>query len=171
MKAKVKINYYLSLAAALFVLAAFQTSLTAQDLVILHTNDTHSNIEPAASGRNAGLGGFQRRANYIQKVRNEHKNVLLLDAGDYNQGTPYFTLFKGYAEIELYNAMKYDAVCLGNHEFDNGQQQLAERLKTAKYPSLCANYDFTETPLKGMIKPYTIIKNGRKKNRHHWCTH
>jgi len=163
MKAKLKINYYLSLTAALFLLAAFQTSLTAQDLVILHTNDTHSNIEPAASGRNAGLGGFQRRANYIQKVRSEHKNVLLLDAGDYNQGTPYFTLFKGYAEIELYNAMKYDAVCLGNHEFDNGQLQLAERLKKAKYPTLCANYDFAETPLKGMIKPYTIIKKGGRK--------
>ena len=163
MKAKVKINYYLSLAAALLILTAFQTSLTAQDLVILHTNDTHSNIEPAASGRNAGLGGFQRRANYIQKVRSEHKNVLLLDAGDYNQGTPYFTLFKGFAEIELYNAMKYDAVCLGNHEFDNGQQQLAERLKKAEYPTLCANYDFSDTPLKGMIKPYTIIKKGGKK--------
>ncbi len=129
----------------------------SQDLIILHTNDTHSNIEPLTSGRNAGNGGFQRRANYFQKVRYEAQNVLVLDAGDYNQGTPYFTLFKGETEIMLYNAMGYDAVCLGNHEFDNGQQQLADRLKKSKYPTLCANYDFSKSPLKDVIKPYVII--------------
>jgi len=163
MKYNTELVKYLRLAAVAFVITAFSATLSGQDLIILHTNDTHSNIEPAASGRNAGLGGFQRRANYIEKVRGEHKSVLLLDAGDYNQGTPYFTLFKGAAEIELYNAMKYDAVCLGNHEFDNGQQQLAERLKKAKYPTLCANYDFSATPLKGMIKPYTIIRKGGRR--------
>ncbi|MFA6334472.1 MAG: metallophosphatase [Bacteroidales bacterium] len=135
----------------------------SQDLVILHTNDTHSNIEPATSGRNIGMGGFQRRANYFQMVREENSNVLILDAGDYNQGTPYFTLFKGYAEIMLYNAMGYDAVCLGNHEFDNGQQQLAQRLKKANYPTLCANYDFSKSPLKDIIKPYIIINKGGRK--------
>ncbi|NTV18120.1 MAG: bifunctional metallophosphatase/5'-nucleotidase, partial [Bacteroidales bacterium] len=145
----------------LMLVLFFQSN--AQDLVILHTNDTHSNIEPATSGRNAGMGGFQRRANYIAKMRSEFPNILLLDAGDYNQGTPYFTLFKGAAEIELYNAMGYDAVCLGNHEFDNGQKQLADRLKKANYPTVCANYDFSGTPLRKMVEPYVIInKKGLK---------
>lgn len=134
-----------------------------QDLVILHTNDVHSNIEPLASGRNAGKGGFQRRANYIKSIRETHANVLLLDAGDYNQGTPYYTLFKGEAEIMLYNAMGYDAVCLGNHEFDDGQELLAKRLERAEFQTLCANYDFSRSPLKKVVKPYTIIEKGGKK--------
>ena len=141
----------------------FSLTLYSQDLVILHTNDTHSNIEPVASGKNKGLGGFQRRANYIQSVRDSVKNILLLDAGDYNQGTPYFTLFKGEAEVMLYNAMGYDAVCLGNHEFDNGEKQLAERLAKAKYPTVCSNYDFSGSPLKDIIKPYVIIEKGGKR--------
>lgn len=149
----------------LITIAAILLSLNlySQDLVILHTNDTHSNIEPVASGRNKGLGGFQRRANFIQSVRDSIQNVLLLDAGDYNQGTPYFTLFKGEAEVMLYNAMGYDAVCLGNHEFDNGEKQLAERLAKAKYPTVCSNYDFSGSPLKDIIKPYVIIEKGGKK--------
>jgi 5'-nucleotidase len=135
-------------------------SLVAQDLVILHTNDTHSNIEPLSSGRNKGLGGYQRRADYISEVRRDHKNVLLLDAGDYNQGTPYFTLFKGDLEVKLNNAIGYEVTCLGNHEFDNGQQDLARRLSGAKYITLCANYDFSKSPLKKYVKPYTIINKG-----------
>jgi 5'-nucleotidase len=141
----------------------FSLTLYSQDLVILHTNDTHSNIEPVASGKNKGLGGVQRRANYIQSVRDSEQNILLLDAGDYNQGTPYFTLFKGEAEVMLYNAMGYDAVCLGNHEFDNGEKQLAERLAKAKYPTVCSNYDFSGSPLKDIIKPYVIIEKGGKR--------
>jgi 5'-nucleotidase len=139
------------------------SSLFSQDLVILHTNDTHSNIEPLSSGRNKGFGGVQRRANYIDSVRKAHSNVLLLDAGDYNQGTPYFTLFKGEMEVMLYNAMGYDAVSLGNHEFDNGQQELASRLTKAKYVTLCANYDLSKTPLDTLIKPYIIIDKGGRK--------
>lgn len=135
-------------------------SLIGQDLVILHTNDTHSNIEPLASGRNKGMGGFQRRANYVSQVRKEHKNVLLLDAGDYNQGTPYFTLFKGDVEVKLNNSLKYDAMSLGNHEFDNGQKELARRLKKAKYQTLCANYDLSKSPINKYVKPYTIINKG-----------
>jgi 5'-nucleotidase len=138
-------------------------NIIAQEIVILHTNDVHSNVEPLSGGRNKGMGGVQRRANYIQKVREQEDNVLLLDAGDYNQGTPYFTLFKGEMEVMLYNAMKYDAVCLGNHEFDNGEAQLAERLSQAKYPTLCANYDFSKSPLKDLVKPYVIIEKGGKK--------
>ena len=143
---------------ALFVAAAAFTF--AQDLVILHTNDVHSNIEPLSSGRNAGFGGFQRRANYIQSIKERHQNVLVLDAGDYNQGTPYYTLFGGKMEIMLYNAMGYDAVCLGNHEFDDGQEVLAKRLQEADFVTLCANYDFSSSPLKGIVKPYTIINKG-----------
>ncbi|MGE4414915.1 MAG: bifunctional UDP-sugar hydrolase/5'-nucleotidase [Bacteroidales bacterium] len=144
-----------------FLLAS--SCIYGQDLVILHTNDVHSNIEPLKSGRNAGNGGFQRRANYIKTVRDSHPNVLLLDAGDYNQGTPYYTLFKGEMEVMLYNAMGYDAVSLGNHEFDDGQEALAKRLQKADYKTLCANYDFDDTPLEGIIEPYTIIHKGGKK--------
>jgi len=152
-----------SLIIIICALVLLPFSALSQDLVILHTNDSHSNIEPAASGRNKGLGGFQRRADYIQSVRESVRSVLVLDAGDYNQGTPYFTLFKGEAEIMLYNAMGYDAVCLGNHEFDNGEKQLADRLGKAKYPTVCANYDFSESPLKDIVKPYVIIEKGGKK--------
>lgn len=154
-------NFYKILILATIILVPL--SLVSQDLVILHSNDTHSNIELLSSGRNKGMGGFQRRANYIYQVRKEHKNVLLLDAGDYNQGTPYFTLFKGDVEVKLNNKIKYDVICLGNHEFDNGQAELARRLKKAKYVTICANYDMSATLLKDLVKPYTIIKRGGKK--------
>lgn len=150
----------LSMVAVLLVFASF---LMGQDLVILHTNDVHSNIEPLSSGRNAGFGGFQRRANYIESIRKEHPNVLLLDAGDFNQGTPYYTLFKGNMEVMLYNAMGYEVVCLGNHEFDDGQEALATRLKEAEFKIICANFDFSKTPLKDIVEPYTIIYKGGKK--------
>jgi len=137
---------------------------TAQELVILHTNDTHSQIDPQTSGRSAGLGGVERRAAYIAEVRAAHpRKVIVLDAGDYNQGTPYFNLFGGALEVKVMNRMGYDAAALGNHEFDNGQEDLAKRLKKAKYTTLCANYDLKQTPLKRYVKPYTIIKrNGYK---------
>lgn len=155
-----RVKYTLRKVAAVALLISVTLISYAQDLVILHTNDVHSNIEPLSSGRNAGFGGFQRRANYIQSIRETHKNVLLLDAGDYNQGTPYYTLFGGKMEVMLYNAMGYDAVCLGNHEFDDGQEVLAKRLKDADYVTLCANYDLSASPLKDIVKPYTIIHKG-----------
>jgi 5'-nucleotidase len=151
-----KKRLFFSFLCALFIIVC-NTKLSSQDLVILHTNDVHSHIEPLSSGRNVGYGGFLRRANYINNVRENHKNVLLLDAGDYNQGTPYYTMFGGELEVLLYNAMGYEAVCLGNHEFDDGQEALANRLKKANYITLCANYNFENTPLDGLIKPYTII--------------
>ncbi|MCK9304559.1 MAG: metallophosphatase [Bacteroidales bacterium] len=152
------------LAVTSFLILIFNLTVTsAQDLVILHTNDTHSNIESLVSGRNKGYGGVQRRANYIDSVRKMHPDVLLLDAGDYNQGTPYYTLFRGEVEVKLNNAMGYDVISLGNHEFDNGVQELAERLKKAEYTTVCANYNFKNTPLEGLVKPYTIINKGGKK--------
>lgn len=140
-------------------------SASAQDLVILHTNDTHSQITPQVTGEGKGLGGYERREAYINQVRKEHKakNVLLLDGGDFSQGSPYFSLFKGDVEIELMNALGYDAVCLGNHEFDNGQKELARRIGNADFEFLCANYDFSEGPLNGLVKPYTIVKKAGKR--------
>ena len=140
------------------------TAVQGQDLIILHTNDTHSQIESFKSGVHKGLGGVERRENYINSVRKEHPNkVLLLDAGDFSQGTPYFTIFKGDVEIELMNALGYDVACLGNHEFDNGIDEIARRAKNAKFPIVCANYNFGKSPLAGVIKPYTIIKRGGRK--------
>ena len=134
----------------------------AQRLVILHTNDTHSQIEPLRTGRNEGLGGVDRRLQFIDSVRHEYgkKKVLLLDAGDYNQGTPYFTMAKGDLEQALMNALGYDAITLGNHEFDNGLEELARRISTSKCPILMCNYGVEGTPLEPYVKPYTIIKRG-----------
>ena len=145
---------------ALAVLSA--TAVKAQDLVILHLNDTHSHIDPERSGKNAGHGGVVEAAAYIDEVRAEvgRTNVLLLHAGDFSQGTSYFTELDGDMEIEVFNAAGYDVVCLGNHEFDNGMEALARRLGNLKAEVVCANYDFSSTPLARHVKPYVIIKRG-----------
>lgn len=145
-------------------LAAF-TAAQAQDLVILHMNDTHSHVDPERSGKYAGMGGAIEQAAYIDEVRSEvgKKNVLLVHAGDFSQGTSYFTELGGDMEISLLNAMGYDAVALGNHEFDNGMEELARRLKNLKAVPVCANYDFTGTPLEKLVKPYTIVKKAGRK--------
>ena len=159
-------NRYSNLLAACFMAClffAFGSRASAQDLVILHTNDTHSQITPQVSGDGKGLGGYERREAYINKVRQEHDNVLLVDAGDFSQGSPYFSLYKGDVEIELLNALGYDVVSLGNHEFDNGQQELARRIDNAEFDVVCANYDFTASPLNGKVKPYTIIEKAGKR--------
>ena len=138
------------------------TMSDAQRLVILHTNDTHSQIEPLRTGRNEGLGGVDRRLQFIDSVRHQYgkRKVLLLDAGDYNQGTPYFTVAKGDLEVELMNALGYDVTTLGNHEFDNGLEELARRLAMANYPTLMCNYGVEGTPLEPYVQPYVIIKRG-----------
>lgn len=140
-------------------------ALHAQDLVILHLNDTHSHIDPERSGRNAGHAGVVETAAYIDEVRAEvgKKNVLLLHAGDFSQGTSYFTELEGNMEIEVLNATGYDVVCLGNHEFDNGMEALAGRLANLKSEVVCANYDFSATPLAKYVKPYVIVKRGGMK--------
>ena len=129
-----------------------QTSIT-----IIHTNDIHSQIEPATSGSLNGKGGATRRASAIAQQRAEDPQLLLFDAGDYVQGTPYYNIFQGEAEINLMNAMRYDVACLGNHEFDNGQAHLLKMLSNATFTVVCANYDFENSPLKNVIKPYTIV--------------
>ena len=128
----------------------------ADHLTILHTNDTHSQIEPKANNQ----GGYARRMGVIEQERKADKNLLLLDAGDFCQGTPYFNFYHGRVELDAMNRMGYDAATLGNHEFDNGLDTLAEVLKTAHFPIVCANYDFTGTPLENIVKPYTIIHRG-----------
>lgn len=132
-------------------------------LIILHTNDTHCQIEPY-NKKGDTLGGVLRRNEVIEEYRKENPDrLLLLDAGDFSQGTPYFNFFEGVAEINLMNKMGYDAATLGNHEFDNGEKALGKRLKKARFEIVCANYTFSDKNLKKIVKPYTVIeKNGLK---------
>lgn len=131
-------------------------------LVILHTNDTHSCIYPLnkhlADTLLAGRGGFIRRAVMVGEERKEHPNLLLLDSGDFSQGSPYYTLYKGDVEVGLMNLMRYDAATIGNHEFDFGVENMARLFKMADFPIVCANYDFTGTALEGIVKPYVVLK-------------
>ncbi|MFA7584055.1 MAG: metallophosphatase [Proteiniphilum sp.] len=139
-------------------------TLVAQErLVILHTNDTHSRIEPLpqTDRTNPDKGGVVRRASYIDQVRAENKQVLLFDAGDFLQGTPYFNLFKGEVEVKAMNLMHYDAATLGNHEFDYGLEVLQKVVGLAHFPIISSNYDFSETSLSGMVRPYLILKKGK----------
>jgi 5''-nucleotidase/2'',3''-cyclic phosphodiesterase and related esterases len=131
-------------------------------LVILHTNDTHSQVEPTekSSLPTANLGGYARRMGVISKIREREKNVLLLDAGDFSQGTPFFNFYNGRIEIDALNRMKYDAVTLGNHEFDNGMDTLSVVLKNAQFPVLSSNYSVEKTVLDGMVKPYIVLNRG-----------
>ena len=148
---------------AIFLMLPY--ALVAQNLTILHMNDTHSNLEPLRSGDFKNMGGVIEQAAYVDSVRTTdgNGNVLLLHAGDFSQGTSYFTEFKGDLEVQFLNLLKFDAVALGNHEFDNGLDELARRVRNMEFPILCANYDFTGTPLEGLIKPYTIVTKARKK--------
>ena len=131
-------------------------------LVILHTNDTHSQVEPTEKStlKTADMGGYARRMGEIESIRMKEKNVLLVDAGDYSQGTPYFNFFNGRVEIDAMNRMKYDAGTLGNHEFDNGVDTLATVLKGAQFPMISSNYQSEHTALYGLLKPYVVIVRG-----------
>ena len=134
-------------------------------ITILHTNDVHSHIEPfpTEDPKYPGLGGAARRATLINKIRSEEKNVLLFDAGDIFQGTPYFNKYKGELDFKLMSLMQYDAATIGNHDFDNGIEGLNDMMPYAKFPFVNANYDFTETVLKNKIHEYLIfIKDGIK---------
>jgi len=137
--------------------------IARERLVILHTNDTHSRIEPLPpTDRTApGMGGVIRRASYINQVRSENEQVLLFDAGDFLQGTPYFNLFKGEVEIKAMNLMHYDAATLGNHEFDYGLATLEKVVRQAAFPIVSSNYDFSGTALAGLVKPYLVLKKGK----------
>lgn len=136
---------------------------TTKKLTILHTNDVHSHIDPFTEDhpRNPGLGGAAKRAAWIQKIRKENDNVLLLDAGDSFQGTPYFNYYGGELEFKLMSMMGYDATTIGNHEFDNGIEGLAAQVPNANFSFITSNYDFKNTIMNGLTSPYKIfLKDG-----------
>lgn len=138
------------------------SSITAQEkITILHTNDTHSCIEPEKDGN----AGAVNRALLIESLRDSigKENILLLDCGDFSQGSLYYNCFKGDVEVEIMNAMGYDACTIGNHELDYGVENLARIAKLAKFEMLCANYTFDGTACEGLIKPYTVIERGGKR--------
>lgn len=157
-KSDMKKTYIILFAMAL--LMCVSCTEQKRKLVILHVNDTHSHFDPVRSGEEKGLGGVIERAAFIDSVRKAEgrNNVLLLHAGDFNQGTSYYTLIGGALEVQTVNAMEYDCITLGNHEFDNGIEDLAARLKGVKCPVVCANYDFSSHELGNYVKPYAIVK-------------
>lgn len=136
------------------------TAAGASRLVILHTNDMHSRIEPFPDNASqwAGMGGMARRAALIEQIRKQEPHVLLLDSGDIFQGTPYFNFFGGELEFKLMTQMGYEASTLGNHDFDNGLEGLQKQLPHAGFPFLIANYDFSQTPLAGRFQPYKVFE-------------
>jgi 5'-nucleotidase len=141
------------------------SSVDTKKITILHTNDTHSHIDPfpANHPKNPNMGGAARRAAIIENIRKEEKNVLLLDAGDIFQGTPYFNYYGGELEFKLMSMMQYDVATMGNHDFDNGIDGFYNQLPNAKFDFVSANYDFKNTVLNDIVKPYKIIiKDGIK---------
>ena len=128
-------------------------------ITILHTNDFHSHLDPFPidGSRNQGLGGMAARSELIRKIRAKEKNVLLFDAGDMFQGTPYFNYFKGEIELKAMSEIGYDAATLGNHEFDAGIETLANAMQYAKFPIINSNYDFSDTPMAGKTIPNKIF--------------
>lgn len=157
---------YILVAAALLALG-FCVYVAVQDgkrvsynLTILHVNDTHSYIEPVRVGEYAGKGGILERAAYVDSVRKADgpENVLLLHAGDYSQGTSYFTSFGIPFMVQAINSMGYDVITLGNHEFDNGIEALGEAISGCEVPVVCCNYDFSSFELGKYVKPYVILE-------------
>ena len=153
--------------AVMFLLCGSIAMLAQKRLTILHTNDTHSCVMPLsvhlADTMQAGRGGFVRRVAMLKEERAKDPSLLLFDSGDFSQGSPYYTLFKGDVETELMNMMHYDAATIGNHEFDFGLENLARLFKKLNFPIVCANYRFHEYDLDKLVKPYVIIKrNGLK---------
>lgn len=149
----------------LFTALCICGALAAQDvkeLLILHTNDTHSRVEPIPvtdpNPEYAGKAGFVRRATLIKGMREQNKDLLLFDCGDFSQGSPYYNMFKGEVEVKLMNEMGYDAGTIGNHEFDFGLDNMARLFKMANFPIVCANYGVKGTVLEGIVKPYVILE-------------
>lgn len=131
----------------------------SQTLTILHTNDTHSQVEKAAIGQDS-LGGFVTRANMIDSIRKQNNLLLLLDAGDFSQGSIYYNFFHGRIEMAAFNLLQYDALTLGNHEFDNGVDSLAMLAELLNTPIICSNYLIVNPSLKPYVKPSVIIEKG-----------
>lgn len=166
------IKYTLGATAAIYGLSAHSQNMLLEKegftkLTILHTNDTHSRIEPFPENdtKYANQGGCARRAALIEKIRNEEKNVLLLDAGDIFQGTPYFNYYHGEIEYKLMSLMKYDAATFGNHDFDLGSENVLKQMPHANFDFINCNYNLDNTALSKhkKIAPYNIYKRGHLK--------
>lgn len=159
-----RIRHYILLVLLTLVVAGAQ----AQDkkLYVMHSSDTHSRIDPLDDNpavRNAGMGGAARRVALVHRFRTEHPDALVLDCGDISQGTPYYNMYKGELEVRIMNLAGYDAMTIGNHEFDFGLDNMARIFSLADFPVVCSNYDFTGTVLEDIVKPYvTLRRNGVK---------
>ncbi len=146
-------------------LLSFSPEKERKQITILHTNDTHSHIEPfdQAHAQYPEMGGVAKRYSLISRIRKENPNTLLLDAGDIFQGTPYFNFYGGELEFKLMSKLGYDAATIGNHDFDNGIDGLLAQMPHAEFPFVSANYDFSNTVLADRVKPYHVfIKEGIK---------
>ena len=139
----------------------------AASLLIVHTNDTHSCVEPLnpnlSDTAQADKGGYLRRASLVRELRKQRPSLLLFDSGDFSQGSTYYSLYHGDVEVGLMNLMGYDAATIGNHEFDFGLENMSRIFRLAKFPIVCCNYDFTGTPCEGLVKPYVILQRGDMK--------
>lgn len=159
-------KFTLSAAGIMLMKPSFAIQETYSDrtnrLVILHTNDTHSNIDPFPDNHSKypGMGGIAKRYSIVKQIRAEEPNVLLLDSGDIFQGTPYFNTFNGVLEMKCMSKLGYDACTMGNHDFDIGMDGFLKAKKYAGFPFLCANYDFSKTILKGETQVFKIFKKG-----------
>lgn len=147
------------------ILAQSNKKKAVKKLTILHTNDTHSNIYPFPENHSKypGKGGVSRRFELINQIRANEENVLLLDAGDIFQGTPYFNKFGGVLEMKLMTALGYDAATMGNHDFDGGMDGFVKAKEFADFPFLCSNYDFVNTPIEGRTQQDIIFNKGEIK--------
>lgn len=154
-----KKTYIILLGLALGICSAW----AQKKITILHTNDTHSCVLPVKEHVDdtlvAGRGGFVRRIAMLKEERVKTPNMLLFDSGDFSQGSGYYTLFKGDVEVGLMNMMGYTAATIGNHEFDYGLENMARLFEEANFPIVCANYDFSATILKDLVKPYIVVRH------------
>jgi 5'-nucleotidase len=139
------------------------TDAPYEKLTILHTNDTHSRIDPFEDGEYKGFGGVVARKKIIDDVRANESNNLLLDAGDIFQGTPYFNMYNGEIEMKAMSYLGYDASTIGNHDFDNGADNLAKQMEHANFPFIISNYDVTDSALANKVAPYTVFNKGKVK--------
>ena len=147
---------------ALLLVVVCGSAKGTKKITVLHTSDTHSCILPLnkslADTLLADRGGFLRRIAMLKQERQKEPNLLLFDCGDFSQGFSYYTMFKGDVEVELMNRMHYDAATIGNHEFDFGLDNMIRLFKMAEFPIVCSNYDFGDTELKDIVKPYIVLK-------------
>ena len=134
-------------------------ALRAEHLIIIAVNDTHSQIDPASDG----MGGVARRRAIYDQLRAQNPNTVLIHAGDAVQGTLYFSLYRGEVEYSLMDTLGYDMIILGNHEFDNGMEELAAHYRNIDAVKVSTNYDFSATPLNGLFQPYWVKAVGDKR--------